>query len=164
MRKTKTTNINPLVQARQNSLDVFSDISHRLENVRTWNGIDFVNDSKSTDLESTLLSLESIKSPIVWVVGSSELERDFSIVEKLVRLKVKSIISFGEYRGVVQKALAELTDVYAHHENLKDCFETIISKSRSGDVVIFSPACSSYELYENFRDRGNHFKSLVNEL
>lgn len=164
MKNTKTTNINPLVQARQNSLDTFSQINHRLEDVRTWNGIDFVNDSKSTDIESTLLSLESVKKPIVWIVGSTELERDFSSIEKLVRLKVKSIISFGEYRGVVQKSLAELTDSYAHHESLEECFDTILSRSKSGDAVVFSPACSSYENYESFRDRGNHFTSLVNEL
>lgn len=164
MKNTKTTNINPLVQARQNSLDTFSQINHRLEEVRIWNGIEFINDSKSTDIESTLFSLENLKKPVVWIVGSSEMERDLSIAEKIVRLKVKSIISFGEYHGTIQKALAELTDSYAHHQTLDECFDTILNRAKSGDVVLFSPACSSYELYDNFRDRGNHFKSLVNEL
>lgn len=163
MKSTKT-GLNKLVQARQNSLDSISDINHRLEDVRTWNKIKFINDSKSTDIESTLYSLESIKSPIIWIVGSSEMERNLSITEKLVRLKVKTIISFGEYRGSVQKSLADLTDSYAHYETLDDCFESVLSRVKSGDVVLFSPGCSSHELYRNFRERGDHFKSIVNDL
>ena len=164
MKNTTKTGLNQLVQARQNSLDLLNDISHRLESVRTVNGVEFINDSKSTDLEATILSLEGIKKPVIWVVGSSEIERDFETVQKLVRLKVKSIISFGEYRGLVQQSLATFSDSYAHYSSLEECFETISNKSRDGDAVLFSPASSSYELYDSYRDRGDHFKSIVSEL
>lgn len=164
MKNTTKIGLNKLVRARQNSLNLLNDISHRLESVRLFNEIEFINDSKSTDLESTILSLESIKKPVIWIVGSSEIERDFEAIQKLVRLKVKSIISFGEYRGEIQQSLATFADSYAHYSTLDECFETILNKSKDGDAVLFSPACSGYDLYDNYRDRGNHFKSIVNEL
>ena len=164
MKNMTKTGLNRLVQTRQNSLDLLNDISHRLESVNTINGVEFINDSESTDLESTILSLEEIKKPVIWIVGSSEIERDFETIQKLVRLKVKSIISFGEYRGLVQQSLATFSDSYAHYSTLDECFEMISNKSKNGDAVLFSPACSSYDLYNNYRDRGNHFTSLVNEL
>lgn len=163
MKATKTQ-ANKLIDARQSGLKRTNEINHRLESLRTWNGIEFINDSKSTDIESTLFSLESIKKPIVWIVGTSESERELEITEKLVRLKVKSIISFGPYRGKVQEKLASLADSYAHHTTLEDSFSSILERAKSGDAVLFSPACSSYELYGSFRDRGNHFKFLVNQL
>lgn len=163
MKKTLTGE-NRLVQARQESLNLLNNISHRLESVRTVNGIEFINDSKSSDLESTILSLESIKKPVVWIVGSSEDERDFEAIQKLVRLKVKSIISFGEYRGLVQQSLATFSDSYAHYNSLEECFDRIESVAKNGDAILFSPACNSFDLYNNFRERGDHFKNIVENI
>jgi len=153
-----------LLEARNKSMSLFGDIAHRLESCAEINGVEYINDSKSTDLDSTYYSLELISKPVVWIVGSTEIENDYSIFEKLVKFKVKSIICFGKPETRIKYSFAGLVDVYAHKETIADAVGLARELGKSGDTVLFSPGCSSYEQFTDFRDRGNQFKLEVDRL
>jgi UDP-N-acetylmuramoylalanine--D-glutamate ligase len=164
MNKTSTSLKNKLVDARKSSLSAFSDIAHRLESVAEVNGVEFINDSKSTDMESTLFSLESIRQPIVWIVGANDTKDSVDLVEKMVKLKVKSVISFGDFSNELSQKLTPLTDNYTHFITLDSAVKKATELASNGDVVLFSPANSSFNLYDSYRERGEHFKKIVNTL
>lgn len=156
---------NPYLTARAASLQLFAGIEHRMESVRHWNGVEFINDSKSTDIESTYYSLELINAPITWIVGATELETDYAHVVKFVKYKVVNLIVFGKPDDAsLFERYSCIVDCYVKKDSLKDAFEFAVSRSKSGSVVLFSPACSSFDSYEDFQDRGNDFRNLVNTL
>ncbi len=155
---------NQLLAARKKSMQLFADIAHRLETVAEINGVEWINDSKATDLDSTYYSLELMEKPVIWIVGASDVESDYSIFDKLVRYKVKRIICFGGYETQIKYSFAGIIDGYAHKQTLEEAVETAAEWAKNEDVVLFSPACSSYELYEDFRARGEDFRSLVKGL
>jgi len=162
MEKKKSISLrNQLMAARKKSMNLFADIAHRLEIVETINGVEWINDSKATDLNSTYYSLELMEKPVIWIVGSSEDELDYSILDKLVKYKVKNIICFGAYETNLKYSFANLVDGYAHKGTLEEAMLTAKEWAVEGDVVLFSPAVSSFGLYEDFRVRGEHFKNLV---
>jgi UDP-N-acetylmuramoylalanine--D-glutamate ligase len=164
MNKTSTSLKNKLVEARKQSLSVFSDIAHRLESIAEINGVEYINDSKSSDMESTLFSLESIRQPIVWIVGANETKDSIDLVEKMVKLKVKSVISFGNFSNELSQKLSPISDSYTHFITLESAVKKAAELALNGDVVLFSPANSSYDVYDSYRERGNHFKQIVNAL
>ncbi|MFT7613862.1 MAG: UDP-N-acetylmuramoylalanine--D-glutamate ligase [Parvicellaceae bacterium] len=153
-----------LLEARNKSMSLFGDIAHRLESYVEIDGVEYINDSKSTDLDSTYYSLELISKPIVWIVGSTDIENDYAIFEKLVKFKVKSIICFGKPETRIKYSFASMVDMYAHKETIAEATELARELSKSGDAVLFSPGCSSYEQFADFRDRGNQFKLEVDRL
>ncbi len=162
MEKKKTISLrSQLMAARKKSMNLFADIAHRLEVVNVLNGVEWINDSKATDLNSTYYSLELMEKPVVWIVGSSEDELDYSILDKLVKYKVKNIICFGAYETNLKYSFANLVDSYAHKGTLEEAMLTAKEWAVEGDVVLFSPAVSSFDLYEGYAERGEHFKSLV---
>ena len=150
-----------MLEARKKSMNLFSDIGHRLESVGVKNGVEWINDSKATDIDSSYYSLELMEKPIIWIVGASDVERDYSVFDKLVRYKVKKVICFGSYETQIKYTFAGITEGYAHKETLEDAVLTAGEWSKDGDVVLFSPACSSFDLYDDYRQRGEHFKSLI---
>jgi UDP-N-acetylmuramoylalanine--D-glutamate ligase len=150
-----------MLEARKKSMNLFSDIGHRLESVGVKNGVEWINDSKATDIDSSYYSLELMEKPIIWIVGASDVERDYSVFDKLVRYKVKKVICFGSYETQIKYTFAGITEGYAHKETLEDAMVTAAEWSKDGDVVLFSPACSSFDLYDDYRQRGEHFKSLI---
>jgi UDP-N-acetylmuramoylalanine--D-glutamate ligase len=150
-----------MLEARKKSMSLFSDIGHRLESVGVKNGVEWINDSKATDIDSSYYSLELMEKPIIWIVGASDVERDYSVFDKLVRYKVKKVICFGSYETQIKYKFAGITEGYAHKETLEDAMVTAAEWSKDGDVVLFSPACSSFDLYDDYRQRGEHFKSLI---
>ena len=156
---------NHYLNARTASLQLFAGIEHRMETVRNWNGIEFINDSKSTDIESTYYSLELINSPITWMVGATNLETDYSHVLKFVKDKVVNLIVFGKSNDSSLFDLYScLVDCYIKKESLKEALDFTVSKAKSGMVVLFSPACSSFDSYNDFQERGEHYRKLVNDL
>lgn len=160
----KTIVQNSLVSARKKQLGALSDISYRLETIAEKNGVEYINDSKSTDMESTLYSLSSIKQPIIWILGASDTQQYLEIVSREVKLKVKNVISFGNYDKELSNQLTPITDSYIHFVTLESAVKKASELAITGDVVLFSPANSSFELYENYRERGNHFNQIVNSL
>lgn len=153
-----------LLNARKKSMSLFSNIEHRLETVATKNGVEWINDSKATDIDSTYYSLELMEKPIIWIVGSSEVENDYSVFNKLVKYKVKQIICFGNYETKIKYSFANLVDTYAHKNTLDEAVTLAAEWASNEDVVLFSPACSSFDFYSDFRQRGDHFKELVNKI
>ena len=150
-----------MLEARKNSINLFSDIGHRLESVGLKNGVEWINDSKATDIDSSYYSLELMEKPVIWIVGASDVIRDYTVFDKLVRYKVKKVICFGSYETQIKYTFAGITEGYAHKETLEDAVSTAAEWSKEGDVVLFSPACSSFDLYDDYKQRGEHFKSLI---
>lgn len=156
---------NPYLNARTASLQMFSGIEHRMESIRHWNGIEFINDSKSTDIESSYYSLELVEAPITWIIGATEFETDYTHVVKFVKYKVVNLIVFGKSSDEsIFDMYSCLVDCYMKKESLRDAMEAAVSKSKSGSVILFSPSCSSFDEYEDYHERGNDFKNLVNSL
>ena len=150
-----------MLEARKKSMSLFADIAHRLESVAEINGVEWINDSKATDLDSTYYSLELMEKPVIWIAASSEMELDYRMLEKLVKYKVKQIICFGAYETNLKYSFANVVDGYAHKSTLDEAVETAWEWAEKDDVVLFSPGTSSFALYDNYRERGEHFKSLV---
>jgi UDP-N-acetylmuramoylalanine--D-glutamate ligase len=154
---------NHYLQARTASINLFADIEHRMQTVRNWNGIEFINDSKSTDIESTYYSLELIEAPITWIVGSTDMQTDYSHVSKFVKYKVVNLIVFGNHDdAAIRKEFSSLVDCCSSKKSLEDALKSVQSLAKKGSVVLFSPACSSFDNYDDYHQRGDHFSKLVN--
>lgn len=153
-----------LLEARKKSMSLFADIAHRLEPVAEIKGVEWINDSKATDLDSTYYSLELMEKPVIWIAASSEVDLPYGMLEKLVKYKVKQIVCFGAYETNLKYSFANLVDGYAHKATLDEAVEVAAKWAERDDVVLFSPGTSSFSLYENYRERGDHFRTLVNKL
>jgi len=141
----------------------FPGVPHRLEYVRRINGVFFVNDSKSTNIMSLKRSLESFKkSPIVLIAGGKDKDMDFSPLKELVATRCKTLILIGEAKEKINRTLGDCAETY-----LMGTFEEAIllayQKSRTGDVVLLSPGCASYDMFRNFEERGEYFKKIVQQ-
>ena len=137
---------------------------HRLELIKNVGGVDYVNDSKATDVNSTWYSLECMDKPVVWVVGISDMETDYSIFNELVGEKVKAIVCLGKNVEGALNSLIERVDCFSEASSVSEAVQISKSLSSDGDVVLFSPACSSFHLYQNYKDRGEQFRKSVWDL
>lgn len=160
MEKIITTS-NDLLQARKNSISEFSGIEHRLELVREINGTEYINDSKATDFSTSLYSLSCMSRPVIWIAGVSEVQNDYSVFSGIVREKVKAIISFGKNTEKNMEILKQDVHVFSHVPSVEDAVKAASSLAATGDVVLFSPACSSFEMFENYKQRGECFRKAV---
>lgn len=163
MNKSKLIN-KELLEARKRSLASFSDMDYRLESLGSLNGVEWINDSKATDLESTHYALSLIEQPIIWIVESSSLQKDYSIFEKLARYKIKTIICFGDYETNIKYTLAGVVEGYAHKKTLEAAVLLAQELSIEKDVVLFSPACPTNDIYNSYKERGQEFSLLVESL
>lgn len=153
-----------LVESRQSIVDEFGGIEHRLELISTFGGVEYVNDSKATDVNSTWYSLECMVKPVVWIVGLSDLETDYSIFNDLVLQNVKAIVCLGKNLDGTLNSLIERVDCFSEASSVSEAVQISNSLSSDGDVVLFSPACSSFHLYQNYKDRGEQFRKTVSDL
>ena len=164
MNKTiKKLEVNPILKNRQKALSEFSSIAHRMELVCSINNKNWINDSKSTDLGAASFSIEKLEEPIIWLVGSDGSHRDLDLVKDIVLKKVKKIICFGDFETDLKYAFGGKIK-YALKNNLIDAVQLAYDCAIDNANVLFSPACSSFNNYKDFRDRGNHFISLVKAL
>jgi UDP-N-acetylmuramoylalanine--D-glutamate ligase len=164
MELTSVNSENKLIEARQNSVKSFGNIEHRLEFVAMINDVEYINDSKSTDFSSTCYSLEYMVKPVIWIAGVSEFENDYSVFSELVRQKVKGIICFGNNTRKLADLLASDTDTIIKVPNVEDAVKAAKSISTNGDVILFSPACSSFDMFKDFKERGLKFREAVSSL
>ena len=146
------------------SFSDFTTLEHRLEFVAQVHGIEFINDSKATNVNSTWYALESQTKPVIWIVGGIDKGNDYSLITDLVKKKVKAIVCLGKDNTRIQQAFSKLVDIVVNTESMRDCVEMAYRLGNNGDVVLLSPACASFDLFENFEDRGNQFKARVREL
>jgi UDP-N-acetylmuramoylalanine--D-glutamate ligase len=146
------------------SLTDFQNIEHRLEYVMSVNGIEFINDSKATNINSTWYALETFHRPVVLILGGVDKGNDYAMLEGLVKEKVKAIVCLGLETKKIHKAFSglvkEIVDVTTATDAVKESYRL----AKPGDVVLLSPACASFDLFENYEDRGRQFKSAVRAL
>ena len=165
MQKRKIINIKAqMLSKRKESIADFSDIEHRLNTIAKINDVEWINDSKATDISATCFSMEVIEDPIVWIVGSNRREKDLNLIEKIIKDKVCKIICYGAFDTSIKYAFTRFVDKYAYKSTLEDAVNIAAKWSDKGDVVLFSPACTSYPNYIDYRERGDHFIELIKML
>ncbi|MCB2197280.1 MAG: UDP-N-acetylmuramoyl-L-alanine--D-glutamate ligase [Bacteroidetes bacterium] len=146
------------------SLSNFQGVEHRLEPVLKVHGIEFINDSKATNVNSTWYALESMKNDVIWIAGGIDKGNDYSILENLVRNKVKAIICLGKDNEKIHKAFGAYVETMIDVQSASEAVKTAYYLAKKGDAVLLSPACASFDLFDNYEDRGDQFKQAVREL
>jgi UDP-N-acetylmuramoylalanine--D-glutamate ligase len=154
---------NSILLNRKRALHDFSSVAHRLELICSKNNHQWINDSKSTDIGAASFSLEQVAGPVIWIVGSDGSHRDLDMVNDLVIQKVKKIICYGLFETDLKYAFGGKVQ-YAFKKDLAEAIQVAYDCAISKATVLFSPACSSFNNYTDFRERGDHFKSLVKAL
>ena len=145
------------------SLTTFEGVEHRMEKVMTVGGVLYVNDSKATNVNSTWYALESVQTPIVLILGGTDKGNDYEPIAELVREKVKAIVCLGVDNKKIKDFFGGMVPVY---ETLSagDCVNKCAELAVSGDTVLLSPCCASFDLFKNYEDRGRQFKEAVRRL
>lgn len=146
------------------SLSNFQGVEHRLESVLKVHGIEFINDSKATNVNSTWYALESMQNDVIWIAGGVDKGNDYSILQELVRKKVKSIICLGVDNDKIHKAFGEIVETIIDVKSADEAVKTAYYLAKKGDNVLLSPACASFDLFDNYEDRGKQFKKAVRDL
>ena len=146
------------------SLSDFKSVEHRLEPVLTIGGIDFINDSKATNVNATYYALESMTKPIVWIVGGTDKGNDYSEVLPFVKKKVKAIVCLGVDNTKIIDFFSPYIDTIVETNNMKDCVAKSYQLATKGETVLLSPACASFDLFNGYEDRGDQFKENVRKL
>lgn len=146
------------------SLSDFQNIEHRLEFVANVMGIEFINDSKATNINSTWYALESMQRKVIWIVGGQDKGNDYSLLMDLVKKKVKAIICLGIDNTKIFNAFSDLPITMVETRSVKEAVQYAMYLGEKGDITLLSPACASFDLFRNYIDRGNQFKEAVKEL
>ncbi len=146
------------------SLQDFQNIEHRLEFVASINGIEFINDSKATNVNSTWYALESMEKPVVWICGGQDKGNDYNELYELVKQHVKAIVCLGKDNKKIIAAFKDVVETIVETDNAYDAVQASYKIGKKGDVVLLSPACASFDLFQNYEDRGMQFKGAVRGL
>jgi len=147
----------------QESINTFKPLPHRMEYCRKLNGISFINDSKATNTDSVNFALKSFSEPVHIILGGSDKGEDFSLLKPTLIKQAKKIYLIGETRDTMQNIFKDEFEVEIF-ENLTDCVKKAYMDAENGSIVLLSPACASFDMFENFEDRGNKFKKIVESL
>lgn len=146
------------------SFQTFQKIEHRLEFVAKVHGVAFYNDSKATNVNSVWYALESMKAPIIWIAGGVDKGNEYTSLLPLVKEKVKALICLGTDNSKLHDAFGDHIEVMLDTTSMMDAVASAYRMGNPGDVVLLSPACASFDLFENYEDRGNQFKIAIREL
>jgi UDP-N-acetylmuramoylalanine--D-glutamate ligase len=146
------------------SLECFQGAEHRLENVLKINKVKYINDSKATNVNATYFALESMTSPTVWIVGGIDKGNDYSVLYPFVNEKVKAIICLGKQNDKLFKNFQSMVDTIVETQFMSEAVKIAYKIAEAGDNVLLSPACSSFDLFKNYEDRGQQFKASVRKL
>lgn len=158
----KLLNIND--ENLKHSLITFKAVEHRLEQFAEINGVKYINDSKATNVNATFFALESMQAPTVWIVGGVDKGNDYTEIEELVKEKVKAIICLGMDNSKILSFFQGKKEHIYDTSNLEECVKIAQSIAQSGDNVLLSPCCASFDLFQNYEDRGKQFKAEVIKL
>lgn len=142
----------------------FQGVEHRLEPVLKIHGIEFINDSKATNVNSAWYALESINSQIIWIAGGQDKGNDYSELIDLVKQKVKGIVCLGVDNTKIVSTFSDIVRVIVQTDSMEDAVSSAYKLASNGETVLLSPACASFDLFENYEDRGRQFKDRVREL
>ena len=146
------------------SLLTFKGLPHRLENVLTIQGVNYINDSKATNVNAAFYALDSMKSQTVWIVGGVDKGNDYSELLPLVREKVKAIICLGVDNKKIIEIFSSIIDLIVETESMVEAVKISRKIAEKKDTVLLSPACASFDLFKDYEDRGNQFKNAVRNL
>jgi UDP-N-acetylmuramoylalanine--D-glutamate ligase len=146
------------------SLMDFENVEHRLEFVASVNGIEFINDSKATNINAAWYALESMTNPTVWIVGGVDKGNDYSELLSLVTEKVKAIVCLGKENQKIKDAFSDHVDTLVEAQSAEEAVALAYRLAQAKDTVLLSPACASFDLFQNYEDRGCQFKAAVRKL
>ncbi len=151
-------------QTIRESLSNFQGAEHRLEKVLKIQGVQYINDSKATNVNATFFALDSMTTPTVWIVGGVDKGNDYDELMSLVREKVKGIVCLGVDNQKIFNAFSDVVDVMVETTSMTEAVKIAQKMAEKGDTVLLSPACASFDLFENYEDRGRQFKQAIHNL
>ncbi|MDX1638049.1 MAG: UDP-N-acetylmuramoyl-L-alanine--D-glutamate ligase, partial [Balneolaceae bacterium] len=146
------------------SLRTFEGVEHRLELVRTVEGVKYINDSKATNINAVWYALDSYEVPMALILGGRDKGNDYTELIEQVRRKVHTIIAIGEARSKIEKQLGSVVPHFETADTLTEAVKKARDNTRRGEIVLLSPACASFDMFENYEHRGNVFKRAVHDL
>lgn len=146
------------------SLRTFEGVEHRLEHVRTIKGVRYINDSKATNINAVWFALDSFDTPMVLILGGRDKGNDYSELAEQLRKKVHTIVAIGEARPLIEEQLKDVVPRLKPAGTMEEAVRTARNVAKKGEIVLLSPACSSFDMFENYEHRGNEFKRIVNNL
>ena len=162
------TSVAKLMQIRKQtireSLSNFQGVEHRLEKVLKIQNVQYINDSKATNVNATFFALDSMNTPTIWIVGGVDKGNDYSELMSLVHEKVKAIICLGVDNKKIIDSFGNIVDMMIEVSDMRDAVTMAQRLAEKGDTVLLSPACASFDLFQNYEDRGNQFKNAVQHL
>ncbi len=148
----------------RDGLRTFRNAAHRLETAGTIGGVEFVNDSKATNVDSVSYALESFDRPLVWIAGGLDKGNDYDLIKEQVRRRVKALVCLGKDNAKLKKFFAGTVPEIHETNKVEEAVRLAFEAARPGDVALLSPACASFDLFKNYEDRGEQFKKAVLEL
>jgi len=146
---------------------IFSDslsCDHRMEHVAFVHGVEYINDSKASNENAAWFAIESMSKPVIWIAGGKDRKQNFYEMRSLIQRKVKAIICFGENQQKIANAFEGSIDTIVCVDDLSEAVELAYKMGEKNDVVLFSPSSPSFDMYDNFEERGELFKQLVRDL
>lgn len=152
------------VEAIRAGLRTFKNAPHRLESIAEINNVEFINDSKATNVDSVIYALGSYSNPLIWIVGGVDKGNDYDLIKEQVKEKVKALICLGVDNKKLKDYFSGIVPVIMETQSVKELVRMALKASEEGDVVLLSPACASFDLFKNYIDRGNQFREAVLEL
>ncbi len=146
------------------ALKTFKNAPHRLESIATINGVEFVNDSKATNVDSVVYALGSYDKPLIWIAGGIDKGNDYNLIKSDVEKKVKTLICLGKDNEKLKKFFGKVVPRIVETQSVRELVQLALQAAEKGDVVLLSPACASFDLFKNYEDRGNQFRDQVLKL
>jgi UDP-N-acetylmuramoylalanine--D-glutamate ligase len=146
------------------SLPLFENAPHRLEPCGVWNGVEFINDSKATNVDAVFYALNSYKQPLILMMGGVDKGNEYEVLDPLVKEKVKGLICLGTDNSKLEQHFGPIVPQLFATDSLEDAVLKAKEWAVDGDVVLLSPACASFDLFKNYEDRGDQFKNTVKRL
>jgi UDP-N-acetylmuramoylalanine--D-glutamate ligase len=148
----------------RDGLKTFKNAPHRLEPVGVIKGVEYINDSKATNVDSVVYALGSYDKPLVWIAGGVDKGNDYNLIKDEVKKKVKALICLGKDNEKLKKAFGGVVPIIEETQSVKELVRVALKVAKEGDVVLLSPACASFDLFRNYEDRGTQFREAVHEL
>jgi UDP-N-acetylmuramoylalanine--D-glutamate ligase len=146
------------------SLPFFENAPHRLESCGNWNGVEFINDSKATNVDAVFYALNSYQQPLILIMGGVDKGNEYEVLDPLVKEKVKGLICLGTDNQKLETHFGPIVPQLFVTDSLEDAVTKAKEWATNGDVVLLSPACASFDLFKNYEDRGDQFKNTVKRL
>ena len=148
----------------RDSLYHFKGAPHRMEKVLTIQHVQYINDSKATNINATFFAIDSVKSPLVWIVGGVDKGNNYNELLPMVRKKAKAIICLGLHNEKLRETFENVSEIFIETQSMSEAVKIAHKVSVAKDTVLLSPACASFDLFKNYEERGNEFKNQVRKL